>query len=179
MPKISPNNTKVALFKWAYSSGSLNYIKVMPIDVVSNENVIFGASGSSISGYSFNAIPIPQLRRGYGIMMFFAPGSKHIITYKENQFSLSTKSRDTSSSSCIRVYRCTLPGSTLVNEVHIPGSHPSTNPLFKSWMSLPMRFHCLTPERWLVSFADFINNVSKTRIVEATTGETVALVSAE
>jgi hypothetical protein len=179
VPQISPDNTKVALFKWTPRGESLNYIKIMPIDVASNETYGTRNGDSCPRGHGFNTIPIPQLMRGGGITMYFAPDSKHIITCEGNLSKPEPDAEDTSFMTCIRVYRCLLSGGTLIHEVRIPGSRPPKNPIFEVWTDFPMRFHYPTSDRWLVSFFDFTDNVSKTRIVETTTGETVALLSAE
>jgi hypothetical protein len=179
VPQISPDNTKVALFKWSYGHESMNYIKVIPIDVESNEEYRARAADSRQREYGFNLIPIPQLMRGGGISMSFAPDSKHVITCEGNLSKPGSNTDDESFSTCVRVYRSLISGGTLVHEVCIPGSRAPTNPLFEAWASFSMRFHYPSPETWLVSFSDFTDNVGKTRIIEATTGETVALVSAE
>lgn len=111
--------------------------------------------------------------------MTFAADSKHIITCEGNLSNPRLNPEDTPFSTCIRVYRCTISGGTEVSETRIPGSRPLANPLFETFLDLPMSFHYPSLETWLISFSDYTENMSKTRIVEARTGETVALVSAE
>lgn len=175
VPAISKDNTKVAVFNWGWGSGRQVHIKVFHIDAATNKKA--RADGGGTGPDSFNMIPIPKLRRGDGMVMSFAPDSEHIITCEGPVIS-SHPPLETPLTMTIRVYRCV--DGALVSHIDRPGAPPSSSPFYKNWQHLAMRFHYpKSPDGWLVSFPDYTTNSGKTCIMDAKTGDTVALLSTE
>lgn len=111
--------------------------------------------------------------------MIFVVDSKYIIICEGNLFNFRFNFEDIFFLICIWVYRCIIFGGIEVFEICIFGFCLLVNLLFEIFLDFFMSFYYLLLEMWLIFFFDYIENMSKIRIVEVRMGEMVVLVLVE
>lgn len=181
-PHVSRDGKKVAMFDWGgwgYDPRKLNRVRVASVERGAagperTSSTEWPSSAALNAGPWLHEFDLPKLRPGGGMSMSFAPDGDHILTC-EGPFGAPAS---TETAVTIRVYRCR--DGALVHHFHFPGPPRQTNHFFPETVhELSLRFHFPESGEWLVSFPDYADASYGTRVVDARTGETVALLSAE